>query len=822
MRESAKSTLEEVRAAVADDIEEEKKAEEEFARRFAGHRQDVRLVSGVRHAQAKIKKFSFDDLHLEVSGEPTVIELPWSLISPETTRDVAKRVYRNDTAQDSYDLGRFFVARRMWRDASDAFVKAKSLDEEYEYKISPIEETLDALVAGRGFFKGTVRPVPPNGLRLTYDLRDPAQSADFRGGDGLKIASGTMTMTAPKPVFWTLTDGQAPVEFVDEIDLEFHARTDSALVLAFHGGAETGYVLELGTRGILWRRGAPEGEPEEVAKNEKAVLGKTERNVRVLVRGRSLRVFLDGREALSATDGASAGQGVRGPLAFGLPRGSAAIVGPLAITGQLDPGDLQKRIGTVEMLVRRAVNPELEEIERLNQAELARRILGATEGLRLSADFFFTIQELSIQELADYDRLKLALAEHLAQGSTGRMDGKLDEPLDKLAADHPNFPNAFYLRGRFRLAQGDVHGARADLERAIELFPEFHEAHGALARAWEASWEFEKAQACAGRAIELRPDYADAYLVRGEMRFAADKSQWEQADLDLRLAGKLDADGAEVIRLRRWIKVQRKGPRDLGCIHEMESPHYRIVTDISAERAAWYARRLEIVRAWFEERFGPWTAPDPRPKPRIAIFNTREAFYTYSELSFAHRQEHALGFFAPQNNELVLFEDLDLMRTQETLYHEAFHHFASALLKAPPYWWNEGMAEYMSGVRIENGRIVEKARALADRLPALHFGLSAPPESGLTPSFEEIMNQPPREFYSGWIGVKYAQAWSMIHFFYEYKNGAHRSLIEAYFAELVAGKTPRQAYDHVFREKAGELEREWKEYAKGLKPPATP
>jgi hypothetical protein len=81
------------------------------------------------------------------------------------------------------------------------------------------------------------------------------------------------------------------------------------------------------------------------------------------------------------------------------------------------------------------------------------------------------------------------------------------------------------------------------------------------------------------------------------------------------------------------------------------------------------------------------------------------------------------------------------------------------------------------------------------------------------------MNETPREFYSGNVGLKYAQAWSMIHFFYEFEKGKYQPLIEKYFELLRAGKTPRECYDAVFKGKDEALQKEWRDFTKGLKAP---
>jgi len=200
----------------------------------------------------------------------------------------------------------------------------------------------------------------------------------------------------------------------------------------------------------------------------------------------------------------------------------------------------------------------------------------------------------------------------------------------------------------------------------------------------------------------------------------------------------------------------------------------------------------------------------------VAIFNTREAYMTYGELTLLRRQEFTLGYFMPAFRELLLFEDVDLDDTLQTLYHEAFHEFMSRMVPRPPYWYNEGIAEYMAGLRIEEKdgslRVTEKARIQQGRLQDLRILFQIQQVF----SFQDIMNQTPSEFYSGLMGFKYAQAWSMLHYFYEFENGKHRAKIERYFELLRDRKPAREVFDEVFGKDWAELEMEWRAYVEKL------
>lgn len=812
-REAGAARVAEARKSVDQDLEREKKEAAAFERRFADYRLDVKLTSNQVYKQALVTGFSADELGLKTT-ERDAVTIPWSMIVAESVAAVANHVYRGDSVDDLQALARFLVDRRLWKEAQAALHRLKKLDDEYEGLADAFDEVAGPLLTGKGLFQGAFKTIAPSGLRLAYDFSDPAQGDDFRGQtEGFKIEGGKLTLEAEKQRTWSIGDFE--LEFLDELEFEAKATVTGALLVVFHRRSDGEfYMVEAGPGGTFLKKGKSVSGAKEIAKNANAVL-KGEQKIRVTVRKRKVIVAIADRPALTFDDAAGEGE-ARGMFQIGV-SGGKAVFGPnFIVSGQVNPDYLRKKIGTVEMAVRRSVSKDLAEVRDLNAQEQANLILGGSpQGI--SSDLLL-LEFLRVQDLPDYDKLKQGLSSSYWQpGDMEEATKRLDEWLEK----HGGFPSLWYLKGMQHLRRSELGEARDKFAKALALFPDFYEAHYQMAATWQYAREFEKALQETQKALDIRPDYPNAHMLRAQMRFAIDKSAGAEADRELRVAEKLDADSAEILQLRRWVKMQTRGPRDLGCIYEWESKNYRIVTDISQDRAMWYADQLEIVRGSYLDAFGKWYRGDARTKPRIAIFNTREAFYTYSELCSTNRHENALGFFDPANNELVLFEDLDLNETLETLYHEAFHHFASAMLKYPPYWWNEGIAEYMSAVRIDPAKkaVKERARTLKGRLGYLQMAL----KSDFYVRFEQVINYTPAEFYNPvMIGVHYAQAWAMIHFFYEYQGGRHRGLIEQYFDELCNGKTQREAFDAVFKGKTDQLEKEWLEFTKALKPPSTP
>ncbi|GIK67261.1 MAG: hypothetical protein BroJett018_50550 [Chloroflexota bacterium] len=65
-----------------------------------------------------------------------------------------------------------------------------------------------------------------------------------------------------------------------------------------------------------------------------------------------------------------------------------------------------------------------------------------------------------------------------------------------------------------RQAKGDLDGAIADYNRAIQLNPQDAEAYTNRGVAYEKKGEMKKAAADYGRVLELRPDHPEAQYLR--------------------------------------------------------------------------------------------------------------------------------------------------------------------------------------------------------------------------------------------------------------------------------------------------------------------
>lgn len=807
-RREAEARLKEARF----ELDEDKKAEAEAARalrqRLGGKSLTITLRAGASYPKATVRHFSYTDVEIEDGGKK--LSVPWSTVQPASLLAAADALYEPGNADHQFERGRFLAANKHWREAAQAFDRAMKIDEGYTSRVEEVKDYLDRLISGQGGFRGAARRVGRDGLVLTYDFQKEEQLGDFTPGLSLKKGAAVLEAERRRAVY--LGDW----DYVDEVEADLKVAFSGKLTFIFFAGERGGYEIELGPDAVtLFKTNSLAATPaerrKELAKSDKAKLPKdTPHALRVTARGRQFRLFLDKKELLAAVDPPPTTDALplRGRFGLGIEGGKAALSPPLSVVGTLDPRELDKRLAEVEALMRRADDKELKDIEKMRIEKEAEEILGRKAVQLTADDAYFTFRIKSNADLTAYDGVKRAAAQDL---SFGREEEEVKAPLDRLIGLYPAVPSLYYLRAQYHWERSDLAAARQDLRKALEIFPEFAEALVLQARVQ--LWEGDPASALAScqKAIESKPDHASAYVQRAMASFSAGADP--RLD-DLRLALKLQPANREAFSYLRVLKYASRGPRDLGCVHEVETEHYRVTTDIGPEAARLYGERLEAAYRHFAETWKRVYRERPFRKPRVAVFNTSENYYTYFELLNENRGDYTLGVFRPALNELVLFEDVDLEASLQVLHHEQFHHFATLLSPQPfPYWYNEGIAEYMSSIRVKDGKVVKTGLLLMDRLQPLQLTMGM----GLTYPWERIMCETPREFYSGAVSLKYAAAWSILHFLYEAEGGKHRALAERYFDELIAGKTPRQAFDAVFKDKVEALTKEWSAYVKALK-----
>ncbi len=808
---TGRQRVDEARKALDAERAAEKTRLAELLKRLTGQKLQLALRQGLRLDNAMITQLAKDTVRLsfESEGAQAEMDIPWEALADKSYIELQKAIYSQDGAAGWYEVGRQCITRKMWKDAKAAFDECRKKDATFVDRIPD----LDPVLKNEGAFKGSSKRLGRDGLVLTYDWSEADQRADFKPAQDWKVGGGTAVITPRGQSLSSLKE----VDFEGElaVDAQVNIADGASFIIGcfYDGLRRTGYFLHLGSKGASLYRWDGNQPAAASAHKDGKIAGDCA--IRFAVRGGSWKVTSNGTEVFSGSDAAHA----KGWMYIGAV-GGAVTLKKMTVTGKANPTELDKTFAETEVLIRRAL-----------EGDLRPRKAGQRENrdftLHIEHEYF--LSQLDAQDRATFDKVKEKIVTAANQG-VWRDARDVVGPnnvvvsLDALVKKYPDVRAIVFWRGRAYAMTGRAEQARKDYEVAAKD-PDCPEALTQLAEVAMGERDFKKAKALVEEALKSTPDDASAIALRSLTTFSTTVDHKEllkgnvpatlkAALADFDVAMKLAPDDQEVRERRRAVANVIKGPRHLGCKFLVETPHYLVMTDISQEKTKQYGERLEAAYAYYRETFKEFFKEDAsRLKPRIAIFNTREAYLTYGELTLGRRQENTLGYFIPMYTELLLFEDVDLGDTLQTMYHEAFHQFMSLMIPNAPFWYNEGIAEYMGSITVEKGKVVAKARVL-NRLLGLKPNLRA------ALPFDNIMNQSPGEFYAGPVSFKYAQAWSMVHFCYEHEGGKYRRLIDAYYKALLEGKSMREAYQEVFaKEDLKALKTEWEAYVGKMEMP---
>ena len=128
-----------------------------------------------------------------------------------------------------------------------------------------------------------------------------------------------------------------------------------------------------------------------------------------------------------------------------------------------------------------------------------------------------------------------------AKFGQGNLRGAIAD-YDRAIELNPNYAEAYFLRGVAKVVLGDYRGAKADFDRAIELNPNYTEACFFRGGAKVVLGDYRGAKADYDRAIELNSDYADTYINRGNINQILGHNS--EAIADYNRAIELDPDDA--------------------------------------------------------------------------------------------------------------------------------------------------------------------------------------------------------------------------------------------------------------------------------------
>lgn len=166
---------------------------------------------------------------------------------------------------------------------------------------------------------------------------------------------------------------------------------------------------------------------------------------------------------------------------------------------------------------------------------------------------------------------------------------------------------------------------------------------------------------------------------------------------------------------------------------------------------------LELLRAVFLDHF-KFVERD-RLDVTVFSFSRESHMKAYSPMHEGRTKEIA-GLYVgrPDRAVIMLGPSQNSDDARQVVFHEYVHHLFKAVGMDPPLWFNEGMAELMSGIKVEKGKVVF-GQPLAGRLGPLQ-------QSRLIPLGELFDVGQHSKYYQSkdHAGLFYAQSWALLHY----------------------------------------------------------
>lgn len=736
-----------------------------------------------------VRVTGYADGRVRMSWPQGQVEYPLDLLPEDAKATLLSVALSRAAARDHFEFGKLFLASQDFDRAARCFASAGRLDP----ALKPLCPDVERIRACGRLFEGSYKATG-NILGLRWAFSSESQAKDFvalsgrfavRPGRGLEISGDKLGLAAVRDI-----------PFRERVRVSALARETegSAHLLGIRfAKPEGGEVMIYGAmatslKAFLVVR-VEDGRSENILPPTPGAAG--HRMAIDFIRGRF--VFKIGERAVwSGNEGGFSdvtvfvgGAALARP---GTPPGRAEVLfRDVTVSGGVNPEWMRKKTAGF----RDAMAAELSREYRLKEGE------GAAAALALSVDPAVKPPDAGAWKAA-LEKVRLLYEKpEEAQLKEARA------ALEKAAKDWPGFAPAWYFRGLVEEGAGDARQAARHYDEALALLPDFPEALCARAvlSAVEADWEAVRRRA--GRALELKPDLGMARLLRG--RILLEEGQPLSALEESRLARRLAPLDAALQARAGMLAHAARGPA-WARTNEHRTAHYLVRSDLPAAKCRAYAEHLEAVRPHYQEALGR-AAPEGAKPAIVLLFDSQEGYHSYMDFTAGDRQENSLGAYSPWYGQLALFEDAEAEETLRVLAHEGFHQYLHRLIPHAPIWFEEGMAEYVAACRVENGKVVRSGGILEDRLGNLKAAL----KYGWVPRpFREIMVETPAEFCGKAAPLRYAQAWSMIHFFMQAEGGRWRPKLAEYMDRLAAGEGAREAMVSVFgKGDLKELEEAW-------------
>lgn len=360
---------------------------------------------------------------------------------------------------------------------------------------------------------------------------------------------------------------------------------------------------------------------------------------------------------------------------------------------------------------------------------------------------------------------------------------------------------ALRMRSRAYYMTENFVAAMLDLEALFEMRVLDRELLALLNQIYQRANFLDRTVKLYVQARERFPD--DAELVANLARLYMQTHDYAAAQKVLESAPPSAKGHPGVAGVAHLLRVASRDAFEGEPVYRMSWGRYDVETNESQEAANDVARFMDQVYQEYVKVF-PYRKNESL-RFHVKVFRNEQQFGKYFRAvtgrAHAGPGGKVLGFYLDVTKELVVFRCTEAggMDTKTTLRHEGFHQFLDYFVSGAPSWFNEGFASYFETSTADEPKMN----------PLRHQAAKQAIQQKKLPGLKELMTMDPARFQADpRVGLLYGQAWSFV--FYLVQSG-RRSLLDDYFEELMAGRTPKEAFDSSFgRTDMAALEEAWR------------
>jgi hypothetical protein len=221
---------------------------------------------------------------------------------------------------------------------------------------------------------------------------------------------------------------------------------------------------------------------------------------------------------------------------------------------------------------------------------------------------------------------------------------------------------------------------------------------------------------------------------------------------------------------------------------EIHSTHFTVITDAGEKKGREVALRFEQMRAVFAGLLSKEKLYQPLPVTILA-FKSDKAYYQLAPLKNGQPTD-APGFFLPGEDQNFFVLNVFEEESWRAVTHDLAHMLLNANYPPAQGWFDEGLAEYFSSVRVDN----KEVEIGSD--PELHASVTT---DALQQQHDTHPPQSLTELLGAQVWLSMADLFTMKHDTTSYHEGTHNTL---YYAQswmvmhylLHEKKVPEPAY----------------------------